>query len=300
MNSQTRIITLLLLFAVTSRLSLCSHRQKYNYHLHSAKAEADIISSNHIKRAIVTKSYLDSIGLNTLTRIDRIKIFNDLGLCIVEIVPEYKEIYPKRRSVKGQPFDIRDLDSEPTGVTNESDTIYQDYDSAYQLIKRITINPVGKVTEEWTYEVNGNEVLYCHVLENTPMKCIYTSYSYDGNKIISMRDSSDDNMLPIHSSKYFYDSLGNVINDGKYFYKIDSQNRVYETTPQEEEDAGERVELDGKGRVIERTYLYYNSKNKQVEQYEITRFKYDSRNLRIEEKKMSDGKAVELLTYTYE
>ena len=304
MPSDKNLVLPMLICGIMACLTSCKHIFRYNYHLENEKTQADAIRLNHIKRATIIKSYLDSNGLDTLRRLDRIEVFNGIGLCIVEITPEYLEARPQRRTVKGGVFDLRDLDTRPTSIyLNVSDTLYNEYDSAYLLIRRMKISPYGKVTEEWMYDDSGNEISYCHKLEYTPMKCIYASYIYENGKVISRTDSNDDYGTSSSSTHftYVYDARGNVLKDGRYKYELDDQNRVLETIPETNGYSGERVKRDAKGRVTEEIELYYNDVQKNVQESdEIKRYKYDSRNLVVEETKIINGRAAEVLSYSYE
>lgn len=296
--------SILLLVLATSTLCNCQSGTE-SANIKQSRKDAEIIRDNHITNAIATKSYLDSTGLSILTRVDKIEMFNENGLCTLELTPEYIELEPKHRyTVKGGPFDLRDLDRTPTATPNGVvDTVYNEYDSSLQPVKRVTIGPTSVGVEEWTYDNMGNETSYCRRDEFSPRNCSYSRYTYENGRIISRTDSIDQisaSSVPSHF-RYIYDVKNHLVDDGRYKYMLDDQNRVLANIPEEDGYGGDSLKLDERGRIVEKVELYYNSVQHKVQSNgDRHRYKYDTRGLLIEDVRIVKERPTELLQYNYQ
>jgi YD repeat-containing protein len=255
-----------------------------------------LIAKNKVDVITKIKIGLDSLGNSKWSRVDAVSRYNNKGLKIMTIVPQY--IY---QSPPPGGLTLRELSMIWTRETNIPngivDTIFYEYDERDNL-KTIQ----GDLIITYKYDSQNNWIEKCVSRNLHESICNYRNYVYDDNwQIVYSIDSfgpRSNRFGKIDNVKrekiyYKYDEKGNILFDG-FHHKYNNQGKLIETVNSESKDSDkEKYEYDEKGKLVCQTSLTNGYTNR-------TFFYYNDNGLIKQQKKLNEENIlVELINYEY-
>jgi uncharacterized protein RhaS with RHS repeats len=97
-----------------------------------------------------------------------------------------------------------------------------------------------------------------------------------------------------NTTNFVYDNNGNLVEDEKFQYKYDYNNRLVEVVRKISFESVEIETLDGSGQTITETQTL------EIPEYPLSKYKYDSMGRRFEKEVLnSSGGIIENISYVY-
>ncbi len=222
----------LLIFIISIVCFSCKEKLRFKRKCSFDNINFETIKKNKVKMQKEFRVSLNSIGGANWKRLETVKVFNEHGLCIMEVNPHYKSLEIDPVEIRKKNLSLLDaLSNNKTNIyLGINDSTFYEYDNKNNKIKEVkrTYNDEGIMFNDeiitHKYDNNGNEVEFCLTSEMSETMCKYFAYKYiDGNRIAKSYDSINspiNGRFIVNSYKYEYDAEGNVISDGVFKYKF--------------------------------------------------------------------------------
>ncbi|MEP7317680.1 MAG: hypothetical protein ABI921_03035 [Panacibacter sp.] len=273
------------------------------------------LNANHVKSKKEIWIKLNDKGESVWSKIYSTRIFNNEGLCALEIFPHYKmpEISPNISALEKL-----DLFSYGTNIqTNISDTTFYTYDNNANLVEKVErkyndFNISFDVLTNYKYDNFDNLIEKCSSSETTQTFCSYSQYVYEKNKKIKYKVDSfnktglDDEYMDTvpKKSDYGYDKNGNVILAGIKSYFFDNKSQLINMTIKRNCDEVYLFKYDNNANISQMSMVsektYDHTTNECTYDTTNTYYHYNDKKLVDEEKIIEKKKLARLTKYEYE